>query len=51
MAAHNDLAVIINRSGELREEIGADPRPATTSTQSSFSVLLTQYARQALGSS
>jgi cytochrome oxidase Cu insertion factor (SCO1/SenC/PrrC family) len=51
MTAHNDLAVIINRSGEIREEISADPGPATTSTRSSFSVLLTQYARQALGSS
>jgi cytochrome oxidase Cu insertion factor (SCO1/SenC/PrrC family) len=51
MSAHNDLAVVIDRSGHLREEVSADPGPATTSTQSSFSVLLSQYARQALASS
>jgi cytochrome oxidase Cu insertion factor (SCO1/SenC/PrrC family) len=49
MSAHNDLAVVIDGSGQIREEVSADPGPATTSTQSSFSVLLTQYARQALG--
>ena len=49
MSAHNDVAVIIDRSGEIREEMGADPGPGTSSTQSSFSVLLSQYARQALG--
>ena len=48
MAAHNDLAVVIDRSGHIREEVGADPGPGTASTQSSFSVLLSQYARQAL---
>jgi cytochrome oxidase Cu insertion factor (SCO1/SenC/PrrC family) len=51
MSAHNDLAVVIDGSGNVREEVGADPGPATTSTRSSFSVLLTQYARQALGRS
>jgi len=51
MSAHNDLAVVIDGSGNIREEVGADPGPATTSTRSSFSVLLTQYARQALGPS
>ena len=51
MSAHNDLAVVIDGSGNVREEVGADPGPATTSTKSSFSVLLTQYARQALGRS
>jgi cytochrome oxidase Cu insertion factor (SCO1/SenC/PrrC family) len=49
MSAHNDVAVIIDRSGEIREELSADPGPGTSSTQSSFSVLLSQYARQALG--
>ena len=48
MAAHNDLAVVIDRSGHIREEVGTDPGPGTASTQSSFSVLLSQYARQAL---
>ena len=50
MAAHNDLAIVIDRSGNIREEVGADPGPGTASTQSSFSVLLSQYARQALRS-
>jgi hypothetical protein len=48
MSAHNDLAVVIDRSGHIRDEVGADPGPGTASTKSSFSVLLSQYARQAL---
>jgi cytochrome oxidase Cu insertion factor (SCO1/SenC/PrrC family) len=51
MSAHNDLAVVIDPSGHIRQEVSADPGPATTSTKSSFSVLLSQYARQALGRS
>ena len=51
MSAHNDLAVVIDRTGNIREEVGADPGPGTASTQSSFSVLLSQYARQALSGS
>jgi cytochrome oxidase Cu insertion factor (SCO1/SenC/PrrC family) len=50
MVAHSELALVIDRSGHIREEVGADPGPATASTQSSFSVLLSQYARQALAS-
>jgi cytochrome oxidase Cu insertion factor (SCO1/SenC/PrrC family) len=49
MSAHNDLAVIIDPAGRIREEMDADPGPGTSSTKSSFSVLLSQYARQALG--
>ena len=48
MSAHNDLAVVIDRTGHIRDEVGADPGPGTASTESSFSVLLSQYARQAL---
>ena len=48
MSAHNDLAVVIDRTGHIRDELGADPGPGTASTQSSFSVVLSQYARQAL---
>jgi cytochrome oxidase Cu insertion factor (SCO1/SenC/PrrC family) len=48
MSAHNDLAIVIDKNGNIREEVGADPGPGTTSTQSSFSVLLSGYARQAL---
>jgi cytochrome oxidase Cu insertion factor (SCO1/SenC/PrrC family) len=51
MAAHNDVAVVIDASGHIREELAADPGPGTSSTQSSFSGLLSQYARQALGRS
>jgi cytochrome oxidase Cu insertion factor (SCO1/SenC/PrrC family) len=48
MIDHSDVAFVIDRTGHIREEVGADPGPATTSTQSSYSVLLTQYARQVL---
>jgi cytochrome oxidase Cu insertion factor (SCO1/SenC/PrrC family) len=48
MVAHSEVTLVIDRTGHIREEVGADPGPATTSTQSSYSVLLTQYARQAL---
>jgi cytochrome oxidase Cu insertion factor (SCO1/SenC/PrrC family) len=51
MSAHNDLAVVIDRSGRIRQELGDDPGPGTASTRSSFSVLLAQYARQALSGS
>jgi cytochrome oxidase Cu insertion factor (SCO1/SenC/PrrC family) len=49
MAAHNDLAVVIDPAGRIRRELGADPGPATGGTRSSFAVLLSQYARDALG--
>jgi cytochrome oxidase Cu insertion factor (SCO1/SenC/PrrC family) len=49
MAAHNDLAVVIDAAGHIRREVGADPGPATDGTRSSFAVLLSQYARDALG--
>jgi cytochrome oxidase Cu insertion factor (SCO1/SenC/PrrC family) len=49
MAAHNDLAVVIDAAGHIRRELGADPGPATDGTRSSFAVLLSQYAREALG--
>jgi cytochrome oxidase Cu insertion factor (SCO1/SenC/PrrC family) len=51
MAAHNDLAVVIDPAGQIRQELSTDPGPGTTSTKSSFSVLLSQYARQALARS
>jgi cytochrome oxidase Cu insertion factor (SCO1/SenC/PrrC family) len=50
MVAHNDVAVVIDRSGHVRQEMSTDPGPGTASTKSSFSVLLAQYARQALAS-
>ena len=48
MSAHSDLAVVIDPAGRIRQELSSDPGPATSSTKSSFSVLLSQYARQAL---
>ena len=51
MSAHTDLAVIIDPAGRIRQEMAADPGPGTSGTTSSFSVLLSQYARQALGRS
>jgi len=51
MSAHNDLAVVIDRTGNIRDELPTNPGPGTTSTKSSFSVLLSQYARQALADS
>jgi cytochrome oxidase Cu insertion factor (SCO1/SenC/PrrC family) len=49
MSGHNDVAVVIDPSGQIRQEVSTDPGPGTSSTKSSFSVLLSQYARQALG--
>jgi len=43
--------VIINSSGEILEEVGANPGPGTSSTKSSYSALLSHYVRQALGGS
>ena len=51
MSAHDDLVLVISRSGVVRQDVNADPGPATTSTQSSYSALLSQYARQALAGS
>jgi cytochrome oxidase Cu insertion factor (SCO1/SenC/PrrC family) len=51
MSGHNDVAMVIDRSGQIRQEISTDPGPGTSSTKSSFSVLLSQYAHQALGRS
>jgi cytochrome oxidase Cu insertion factor (SCO1/SenC/PrrC family) len=51
MAAHNDLAFVIDRDGILREEISADPGPGTTSTTSSFGALFAADVRQALSQS
>jgi cytochrome oxidase Cu insertion factor (SCO1/SenC/PrrC family) len=51
MSAHNDVAFVIDRTGHIRTELGDDPGPGTTSTKSSFAVLLAGYARQALSQS
>jgi cytochrome oxidase Cu insertion factor (SCO1/SenC/PrrC family) len=48
MVDHKNLAVVIDRSGHVRRLVGTDPGPGTAGTRSSFAVLLSQYARQAL---
>jgi cytochrome oxidase Cu insertion factor (SCO1/SenC/PrrC family) len=48
MSAHSDTAFVIDRTGHIRTEISDDPGPGTSSTKSSFAVLLADYARQAL---
>jgi cytochrome oxidase Cu insertion factor (SCO1/SenC/PrrC family) len=48
MVAHSDLAVVIDRSGHIRQELDADPGPGTASSKSSFAVLLADAARQTL---
>jgi cytochrome oxidase Cu insertion factor (SCO1/SenC/PrrC family) len=40
MIAHSDTAYVINRSGDLRYELDADPGGATSATKSSFAVTL-----------
>ena len=49
MVAHDDIAFILDRSGHIREELSDDPGPGTTSSMSSYSVLLADAARQTLG--
>jgi cytochrome oxidase Cu insertion factor (SCO1/SenC/PrrC family) len=49
MIAHDDIAFVLDRSGHIREELSDDPGPGTTSTRSSYAVLLADAARQTLG--
>jgi cytochrome oxidase Cu insertion factor (SCO1/SenC/PrrC family) len=48
MIAHTDVAYVIDRSGYTRNELDFDPGPGTVSTESSFSVELTNAAEQFL---
>jgi len=49
MVAHDDVAFVLDRSGHIREELSDDPGPGTTSSMSSYAVLLADAARQTLG--
>lgn len=51
MAAHNDIAIVIGKNGQIAQELNADPGPASTTSQSSYSVLLANDARQAMANS
>jgi len=49
MAAHNDVAYVIDRNGHTRSELNTDPGPGTASSQSSFAAELLGSAQHALG--
>jgi cytochrome oxidase Cu insertion factor (SCO1/SenC/PrrC family) len=49
MAAHSELAYVIDANGNMREEINADPGPATSSSTSSFAGLYANSVLQAMG--
>jgi cytochrome oxidase Cu insertion factor (SCO1/SenC/PrrC family) len=49
MSARSNLTFVIDRAGRIRQEVKDNPGPGTTSTRSSFAVLLSDAARQALG--
>jgi len=51
MIAHSDVAYVIDANGHTRTELDFDPGPGTASSESSFSVELTQAAEQAMKSS
>jgi cytochrome oxidase Cu insertion factor (SCO1/SenC/PrrC family) len=51
MIAHTDVAYVIDRSGYTRNELNFDPGPGSASSESSFSVELTQTAERLLRSS
>jgi len=51
MIAHTDVAYVIDRSGYTRNELDFDPGPGTASSESSFSVELTNAAETFLRSS
>ncbi len=49
MAAHNDLAYVIDASGRVRQEFSDDPGPGTAATKSSFAGLLADSVAQTMG--
>jgi cytochrome oxidase Cu insertion factor (SCO1/SenC/PrrC family) len=49
MAAHNDIAFVINAEGVVQQEISDDPGPGTGATQSSFASLLANSVLQSMG--
>jgi cytochrome oxidase Cu insertion factor (SCO1/SenC/PrrC family) len=51
MIAHTDVAYVIDRSGYTRNELDFDPGPGTASSESSFSVELTNAAEHFVRSS
>jgi cytochrome oxidase Cu insertion factor (SCO1/SenC/PrrC family) len=51
MAAHNDLAFVIDADGNVRQEISDDPGPGTSATTSSFAGLLADSVLQTMSRS
>jgi cytochrome oxidase Cu insertion factor (SCO1/SenC/PrrC family) len=51
MAAHSDVAFVISASGEVQQEISADPGPATGATISSFAGLMANSVLESMGQS
>jgi len=51
MAAHNDLAFVIDSGGQMQQEISVDPGPGTAATTSSFAGLLADSMLKTLGKS
>jgi cytochrome oxidase Cu insertion factor (SCO1/SenC/PrrC family) len=48
MTLHNDQAYVIDKTGNVRQEIGTDPGPATTVTKASYASLIANAARHVL---
>ncbi|HVT68053.1 MAG TPA: SCO family protein, partial [Trebonia sp.] len=51
MIGHNDLAYVIDQSGQIKQELDFDPGPGTSASVSSFAGLLANDAHQILGAS
>ena len=51
MIGHNDLAFVIDQSGQVRQELDFDPGQGTSASVSSFASLLANDAHQLLGAS
>jgi cytochrome oxidase Cu insertion factor (SCO1/SenC/PrrC family) len=51
MAAHNDVAFVIDASGQMQQEINTDPGAGTAVTTSSFAGLLANSVLQTMGKS
>ncbi len=48
MTAHNDVVYVIDANDNVRDEISADPGPATNATQSSFAAMMADSVLQAM---
>jgi hypothetical protein len=49
MAAHNDIAFVVNAKGVVQQEISDDPGPGMNATESSFSSMLADSVFQSMG--